>query len=180
MQLIALAAKSALAVMLLAAGGAKLADLDGFAGTVRLFLPGWLPRRIRERAALGVALIELASGGVSLSAPALRPVNLVVFALGCAFVAVSAAGYAFHRGRSCRCFGALSRRKFDLPSIARSGAVAALGAIALTHVSPASTRVGVVVQVLLVLAAALLAAASFTAARALAVSRDAQPRLAPR
>lgn len=180
MSLVALAAKSALAVMLLVAGGAKLADLDSFAGTVRLFTPRWLARPIRERAALGVALIELASGAVSLAAPALWAVNLVVLALGGAFVAVSIAGYAFHRGRTCRCFGGLSRRKFDLAAIGRAVVVAAAGALALAHVPAADTRVGPAVHVLLAVAAALLAAAAFTAARALAVSRDAQPRLAPR
>src|SRR5208282_5782561 len=34
-----LAAKAAVAVVLLASGGAKLADLTGFAGTIRLFTP---------------------------------------------------------------------------------------------------------------------------------------------
>jgi hypothetical protein len=39
MSVIVLAAKAAVAVLLLMAGGAKLADLAGFASTVRLFLP---------------------------------------------------------------------------------------------------------------------------------------------
>jgi hypothetical protein len=180
MQLIALGAKAALAVMLLVAGGAKLADLDSFAGTARLFLPRRLPHRTQRWAALGVALAELATGGVSLSAPALRPVNLVVLGLGCAFVAVSAAGYVFYRGRACRCFGGLSRKTFDRPAILRAAAVVAVAVLALGHVPAAATRVGAVSEVLLGLAAALVAAAAFTAARALAVSRDAQPRLAPR
>ena len=34
-----LSSKAVIAVLLLAAGGAKLADLSGFASTVRLFVP---------------------------------------------------------------------------------------------------------------------------------------------
>ncbi len=37
---VALACKAVVAVLLVAAGGAKLADLPGFAASVRLFLPG--------------------------------------------------------------------------------------------------------------------------------------------
>lgn len=179
MPMIALAAKSALAVMLLVAGGAKLADLDGFAGTVRLFIPRRGPRWIREQAAPGVAVTELVAGAVSLSAPGLHWVNLAVFALGIVFVAISAIGYARYRGRSCRCFGALSRRKFDWPGIFRSIAIAAVAAVGTAHIPPGSVRISVITQILLLAVAALLAAVAFTAARALAVSRDAQPRLAP-
>lgn len=179
MDVLVLGAKSLLAVMLLVAGGAKLADLTGFAGSVRLFIPRRIPGEVREGMALGVALTELLIGAVSLSSPTIRWLNPVVFALGCVFVAVSGLGYAFHRGRSCRCFGALSRRKFDVAGILRSTAIAALAAVAMLNVRPGSIQVGATARILLLAAAALLAAASFTAARALAVSRDAQPRLAP-
>jgi hypothetical protein len=179
MDVLVLAAKSALAVMLLAAGGAKLADLDAFAGTVRLFIPRRIPSQIREDMAVGVALAELLIGALSLAIPTIRWLNPVVFALGCIFVAVSGIGYAFHRGRSCRCFGGLSRRKFDVPGIIRSVAIAALAAVAMLNVRPLAIHIDTAARILLLAAAALLAAASFTAAKALAVSRDAQPRLAP-
>jgi hypothetical protein len=181
----ALGAKAALAVMLLIAGGAKLADLAGFAASVRLFAPRRLARSApsaaaARRVALAVALGELALGGASLSSPELGWLNPVVLAVGCAFVAVSGTGYAFHRGRSCRCFGALSQRRFDLAGVGRAVAVAALAAVATTAVPPpSSVRLGLADRGLLLAATCLLAFVAFTAARALAASRDALPGMVP-
>jgi hypothetical protein len=173
-----LGAKAMLAVMLLVAGGAKLADRAGFAAAVRLFAP----RRVAgsaaalpllRRAALAVALAELALGTVSLTTPALGWVNPVVLAVGCAFVLVSVAGYIFHRGRSCRCFGALSQRRFDLAGIGRAAMIAAVAGLA-TAVVPAgsSVRLGLGGRALLLGGACLIAGVAWTAARALAASRD--------
>ena len=115
-----LACKTAIAVLLVAAGGAKLADRRGFAASVRLFLPGPAAPRLHRAVALGIAGGEIAVGAASLSSPRARWLNLVVLAICCGFVAVSAAGYRWHRGRSCRCFGALSRRRFNLAGLGRS------------------------------------------------------------
>jgi hypothetical protein len=180
---VVLGAKAVLAVMLLVAGGAKLAGLDGFAASVRLFLPRPLARPGRRGAryglarwiALAVAIGEFALGGASLTSPALGWVNPVVLAVCCAFVAVSAAGYAFHRGRSCRCFGALSQRRFDLAGIGRAVAVAAAAGLATVGVPASSVRLGPGDRGLLLAASFLLAFVAFSAARALAASRDAQP-----
>jgi hypothetical protein len=169
-----LGAKAALAVMLLVAGGAKLADLAGFAASIRLFAPR-LPPPVPRGVALAVALGELALGTASLTSPALRWLNPVVLAVGCAFVVISGAGYAFHRGRSCRCFGALSRRRFDLAGLGRAVAVAALAGLATAAVSPSSVRLGLADRWLLAGASCLLAFVAFVAARALAISRAAQP-----
>jgi hypothetical protein len=162
-------AKAGLAVLLLVAGAAKLAGLDGFAATVRLFVPAglrrrprWLPRLI----ALTVALGELGLGGASLAAPAAGWLNLAVLAAGGGFVVVSVIGYARHRGRSCRCFGALSRRRFDRAGIGRALIIAAVAAVPLAGL-PASA-----VRGLLLAAAFVLAAGAFTAARVLAASPD--------
>jgi hypothetical protein len=178
-----LGAKAALAVMLLVAGGAKLADLASFAAAVRLFTPRlFTPRRLAgsasappvlRAAALSIALGELALGGASLTSPALGWLNPAVLVVGCGFVAVSGYGYAFHRGRSCRCFGALSQRRFDPAGIGRAAAVAVLAAVACGGVSPSAVRLGLADRGLLVAAACLLACIAFTAARALAASRDA-------
>jgi len=173
-----LGAKAVLAVLLLVAGGAKLADLAGFAASVRLFTP----RRVAtsassgpllRRVALAVALGELALGAASLTSPALGWLNPVVLAVGCAFVAVSGAGYAFHRGRSCRCFGALSQRRFDRAGLARAVVVAALAGVALAAVPPSSIRLGLADRGLLLAASCLLTFVAFTAARVLAASRAA-------
>jgi hypothetical protein len=178
MDVLVLGAKSALAVLLVVAAGAKLADLPGFASAVRLFVPRPAPWPILRAAALGIALAEFALGAASLSSPAAGWLNPVVWAVGCAFIAVSGAGYAFHRGRSCRCFGALSQRRFDAAGIARSILIAAVAAVAMAPVQPSSVRLTATARFLLLAAAALLAFAALTAARVLAMSRETQPRLA--
>ena len=183
-----LGAKALLAVMLLVAGGAKLADPDSFAVSVRLFLPrrhrsgspseaaGLLTSQASaRRIAWAVALAELGLGGASLAAPASWPLNLAVLAAACCFAAVSGIGFAFHRGRSCRCFGALSGRKFDLAGLARAGAVAALAGGAAVPVTPAAVALTPAGHGLLLAGSAFIAFIAFTAARSLAVSRDALP-----
>jgi hypothetical protein len=182
-----LGAKALLAVMLLVAGGAKLADLDSFAVSVRLFLP----RRHRtgsptagglltspasaRRIAWAVALAELGLGGASLAVPAIRALNLAVLATACCFAAVSGIGFAFHRGRSCRCFGALSGRRFDLAGLARAAAVAALAGLATAPAAPAAVILTPAGHGLLLAGSALVGFVAFTAARSLAASRDALP-----
>jgi hypothetical protein len=189
-------AKAGLAVLLLVAGAAKLAGLDGFAATVRLFVPAglrrrprWLPRLI----ALTVALGELGLGGASLAAPAAGWLNLAVLAAGGGFVVVSVIGYARHRGRSCRCFGALSQRRFDLAGLARSAAVLALAGLATAGSATAGRATagrGAAVplsdlalspadRALLLAGSALIVFVAFTAARSLAASRDATPGMVP-
>ena len=170
MDILILGARSALAVRLLVAAGAKLSDPAGFAAAVRLFLPLRLPRRLVLGCALGIALAELVLGTASLSSPAVVWLNPVIFALACAFVAVSAAGFAFHRGRACKCFGTLSHRNFDAWSVLRSVGIAALAAVGMWGVHPASVQVGPLQRLLLFTAALLLALVASTAARSLAVA----------
>jgi hypothetical protein len=182
-----LGAKALLAVMLLVAGAAKLADLDSFASAVRLFLPRrrrpgapGRPGRLTSpasarRIARALAVTELALGGASLALPAIWPLNLAVLGAAGCFAAVSGLGFAFHRGRSCRCFGSLSRRRFDRAGLARAGAVAAVAGLATAPVTPAAVAVTLAGHGLLLAGAALIAFVAFTAARSLAASRDALP-----
>lgn len=177
-----LGAKAVLAVMLLVAGGAKLADLAGFAAALRLFTPRRVAgsaaaQPLLRRLALSVALGELALGTVSLTCPAVAWVNPVVLAAGCAFVLVSVAGYAFHRGRSCRCFGALSQRRFDRAGIGRAVLIAALAALAMAGVPAPAVRLSLSDRLLLLAGACLIAFVACTAARALAASRAALPEV---
>jgi hypothetical protein len=176
MDVLVLAAKTALAVMLIVAGGAKLADLTGFAAVVRLFVPMRALGPAYQYVAAAVAVGEIILGCASLSLPAVKWINLAVLAAGSAFVLVSVIGFARHRGKSCRCFGALSRRRFDVSSILRSSLIAALAAVGTVGVSPSTVRLGITAQVLLLAAAMLLLAVSFTAAKALAAIPEAQPR----
>lgn len=176
------AARAGLAVMLLIAGGAKVADLDGFAAAVRLFAPrrAAASSAIARRAALAVAASELGLGGVSLAWPEARWLNLAVLAACGGFVAVAGAGYAFHRGRSCRCFGPLSRRRFDRAGLARSVAVAAVAGFAAAGqaraaVPSSAVALSPVGRLLLAAGAALVAIVARAAARSLAASRAALP-----
>ncbi|MGH3275703.1 MAG: hypothetical protein ACRDNZ_15435, partial [Streptosporangiaceae bacterium] len=113
--------------------------------------------------------------------PAIGSLNLAVLVVSCCFAMASGVGLAFHRGRSCQCFGALSRQRFDLAGLARSVTVAALAGLAATAVPvPASAvALGLTGRGLLLAGSALIAFVAFTAARSLAVSRDALPGMVP-
>jgi hypothetical protein len=169
---IVLAAKAAIAVLLLASGAAKLADVAGFAATITLFVPAWAVARLSRAlpaAAITVAAAEVVAGGVSLCWPDLGWVNLAVLTLACGLAAAAGLGYARHRDRPCRCFGALSRRGFSARTMLQALVVLAVAALACQRVHPAAQlRLGAGMHVLLLAAAGLLAAAAGTAAKALA------------
>jgi hypothetical protein len=178
MYVITLAAKLALAMMLIAAGSAKLAAIGEFATTVRLFLPRGpapAPRAVpMSRAVAGlIAAGELAVGCASLAAPRAGWLNWVVLGIGVAFIAISATGYARYRNRSCNCFGGLSRRKFDRRGVARSLAIAAAGVVATSPVPAAALRLSPADAFLLLAAAALASCATFAAAKAVAAASSA-------
>lgn len=176
MDVLILGAKSVVAVMLLIAGGAKLADVAGFAATIRLFLPWQPPRAVVRGLAVSVAAAEFLLGAASLSSPSARWLNPVIFAVTLLFVAIAAVGYAFYRGRSCRCFGALSQRKFDALGVLRGGAIAAVAAVAMSGVPSAAVQVGATERALLAVAAMLLALAALAAARSLGTSHRTESR----
>ena len=175
MDVLVLCAKTAVACLLIVAGGAKLSDPASFASTVRPFIPLRVAWRLLWAIAVGVSLAELAVGLASLTLPAVTALNIVVLAVACAFVAVSALGYAFHRGRSCRCFGALFQRKFTAAGVLRSAFIATIAALALGHAGATALRLDVTARVLLFAAAGLLALVAFTAARARGPGREPEP-----
>jgi hypothetical protein len=166
MDVLVLCAKTAVACLLIVAGGAKLSDPASFASTVRLFIPRRVAWPLLPAIAVGISLGELAVGLASLTFPAIAALDTLVFAIACAFVAVSALGYAFHRGRSCTCFGALSQRTFDAAGVLRSAVIAGIAAVGLAHVGAAAFQLDATARVLLFAAAGLLAVVAFTAARA--------------
>lgn len=159
MGVVALGCKAAVAVLLVAAGGAKLADLAGFAATVRQFVPG--PAR---PLAIAIATAEIGLGAASLSSPRVRWLNLAVLALSAAFVAVAWHGYRWHRGRPCRCFGALSARGFTLAAVGRACLIAGAAAVAMIPAAPALTRLGDPGRLGLLAGALLVALAARSAA----------------
>lgn len=170
MDAFALAAKALMAVMLAVAGGAKLADLDGFAGAVRLFVPRVASDRVRW-IAVAAATSELAVGVASLSWPTAGWLNPVVLALSCGFLAVSVHGYLFNRGRPCRCFGALSRRTFDVAGVLRNMAIVVVALVSLHKVRAALINVGVAQSILLLIMGLLISLAAFTAAHSINTGR---------
>jgi hypothetical protein len=175
---VVLAGKAVVAVLLVAAGGAKLADLPGFAASVRLFVPDPGGPRLGRCVALGIAAGEVTAGAASLSSPRASWLNLVVLAICCGFVAVAAAGYRWHRGRSCRCFGALSRRRFNLAGLGRSVLIALGAGVATAPVRAAAIQLSPADRIGLLAGALLVAGAAFSAAAAIGAGRgasDAQP-----
>ena len=170
MSVIVLAAKAAVAVLLLASGGAKLPDLSGFAATIGLFAPARAPARAlaaARHAAVAIAAAEMVTGAVSLCWPAIAWVNPVVLALSCSFVLVAGVGYARHRGRPCHCFGALSKRGFGLPSLVRALVIMAAAAVACAGVRPApQLHFALAFHLLLLAGAVVMAAAAAAAAQA--------------
>jgi hypothetical protein len=167
-----LAAKAAVAVVLLASGGAKLADLAGFASTIRLFTPARaLPLTLA--AAVAISAAEVLSGAVSLCWPGLGWVNFAVLGLSGGFAIVAAVGYARHRGRPCQCFGALSRSGFGLPSLLRALAITAAATVACVPARPApQLHFAIAFHLLLLAGAVLMAAAAAAAAKALLAQPD--------
>ena len=170
MTALVLAAKAALAVLLLAAGGGKLADPGGFADAIRLFVP--TPAQARAPAlvpgaAAAIIAAELAAGTISLCWPSAAWAGLAVLALACGFTVVAGIGHARYRGRPCRCFGALTRRSFGVRSLLQSVVILAAAVLAIRPVGQAQVTLALTAHVLLLAAAALMALAAYTAARAL-------------
>lgn len=166
LQLGVLACKASIAVLLLAAGGAKVADLAGFAAAVRLFVPG----RARALAAV-IAAGEAVAGAASLSLPAAGWLNPAVLAICCCFVVVSAVGYARYPGRACRCFGALSRRGFTPAGIGRAVALTLAAVAATASLPQAAITLGVLARLGLLGGGALVAIGAFSAAAAAGAKR---------
>jgi hypothetical protein len=170
MTALVLAVKAGLAVLLLAAGGAKLADLDGFGTAIGIFLPGHVPAGIAGRvktAAAAVAVTEVAAGAISLGWPAARWANVLVLVLACGFTVVAAVGYGRHRGRPCRCFGALTRRGFSRRTLLQAVLITVAAVVAASGVHSAAVSLGLAAHLLLLAAAGLMALAAATAARAM-------------
>lgn len=170
MTIVVLGCKAVIAVLLVAAGGAKLADLAGFTGSVRLFAPRRASARLLRATALSISLGEIGAGAASLSSPQVRWLNLVAAGFCCGFAAVWVAGYAWHRDRPCRCFGALSRRSFNLAGIGRTMVLALGAAVATVPVRQSLVAVTPAGRLALLAGSAVIAVAAFSAAAAAGVA----------
>ena len=176
MDVVILGAKAAIAVTFLIAGSAKLADISGFTATMRLFLPWPVSRLAIRCSAVGIALSELLLGSFSLSSPSARWLNPMIFAATLLFVGVALLGYALHRGRSCRCFGALSERKFDALGIIRNVTIAVVAAAAMLSVPSPAINIDAPERVALAIGAMMVGLAAFTATRSIAATHTTESR----
>jgi uncharacterized membrane protein YphA (DoxX/SURF4 family) len=169
------AVQATVGLVLLGAGGAKLADLSGFAVTLGRL---GLPQRWGEPAARGVAAAEVSLGALSLANVAPRIVSVVVFAFTLGFVAVTAYAARWRPQLRCRCFGALAETRFGPVSVLRSVLLAAAGGLVVAGVTPGRGVVyGVTATVLLLAVAAVFAAGCAAAANAVdLVRKGAQSR----
>jgi len=167
MNTVAFIAKTILAVILLTAGGSKVASLRGFGVVIRLFLPQRLRHLAATPLALAVVATELALGGASFVIPSLRLLNWLVLGICGSFLAISSVGYAYQRDVKCQCFGALSRRRFDGIGVARSAGLVGLALVAALNVRPVDMQLSVSSQVLLAFCVCLVTGAAFVAARVL-------------
>lgn len=174
LQLAVLGCKASIAVLLLAAGGAKLADRAGFAATVRLFVPGRLLRAqgISSVLAWMIAAGEMLTGVVSLSLPAVGWLNPAVLAICCCFLVVWTVGYARHPDRPCRCLGALSQRGFTLAGIGRAAGLTLAATAATASVPQVATQLSVLTRLGLLAGGVLVATAAFSAAAAAGAKRE--------
>jgi hypothetical protein len=177
---VVLAAKAAVAVLLLASGGAKLPDLPGFAATIGLFAPAraraWV--LAAHHAAVAIAAAELVTGAVSLCWPGIAWVSPVVLALSCSFVLVAGVGYVRHRGRPCHCFGSIAKGAFGLSSLLRALVIMVAAAAACAGVRPAPMLHFALAYHLLLLAAAVLMATTAAAAARALLTQSASTRAA--
>jgi uncharacterized membrane protein YphA (DoxX/SURF4 family) len=125
-----LCVRGGLAVILIAAGAAKLASLTDFSSTLAQLSgisisTGRRVALIRSAAKL-LAAGELASGLASLTGAIPRAIDAAVVALTLAFAIVAVYGFRTHSMLECRCFGSLTASRFGRGGVAR--AVALLGA----------------------------------------------------
>ena len=161
--------QAGVALVVLSAGSAKLADVRGFATTVSTL---GVPRAWSARTARGVALAEIGVGALALAGIAGRVVGVLLLALTVGFVAVTIFALRWRPQARCRCFGALSESRFGPISLVRSVLLAAAAAVVVVggHGTTGLTY-GPLESVLLLAIAALFAVGCAAASTAVALMR---------
>lgn len=123
MEVTAFVLRGTLALTLLGAGGAKLADLPALAEMLATLVGAPRRSRLLRPSAVGVSLLELALGLALLSGLAVAAVDASVCTVAAAFTVVVAVGLRRAPGARCRCFGSLSHGRFDSGGLYRAAAV---------------------------------------------------------
>ncbi|HEV7235391.1 MAG TPA: MauE/DoxX family redox-associated membrane protein [Ktedonobacteraceae bacterium] len=120
LQVIVLLIRALLAVVLVAAGAAKLADTRSFAATLRgLKVPlgrGFLLRGL----ALGLPLVEVGAGIAVVTGFWSTIINGIVLVLMGSFSIVVVIALSMKLNVACRCFGTLSDSQFSPKGLVRS------------------------------------------------------------
>ncbi len=123
-----LVARDALAAVLVIAGSAKLADLNGFEQTLAgLFDLSLIQSRLL---ALLVPLFEIALG-IAITMAMSRAVDAAALAIFVVFAASSAWALWRRPSLACRCFGSLSNSQFTTSGLIRGSLLVATAALAL-------------------------------------------------
>jgi hypothetical protein len=122
--------RSALAAILVVAGAAKASGLDSFAHTLRAVKFG--PAEPSVAVAAIIALGEISLGFALVASTPNLVVDILVALLMAAFVVVGVRGARLDHPVACRCFGALTERRFGNAAIAQASVLLVLALTAVT------------------------------------------------
>jgi DoxX len=158
-------ARALLAVVIVVAGAAKLADTPGFQQTLRgLGAPGGLVRTL----SLSIPSLELGVGLLMLTGAWTSIADALLLALTSGFLVTSSVAVLRRVEVECRCFGQLGRSTFHLGTVRRAGGLFALSiAVVVGDAVTEKTAAPSVSTALVVLAGVAFAAACAQATRAL-------------
>jgi hypothetical protein len=156
--LIVLAARDALGLALLLAGGAKLADITAFRATlVALGLGRMRPERASRILAVILPTWEIGLGAATLAGLSAQHADIAVWATFTTFFLVVAFAARRRPGLSCRCFGAFGASVFDRKAVRRSGGLMGVATLTLFGGYVTSTSYsGSVPAIVLVVAGSLM------------------------
>lgn len=171
LQIAVLLLRAFLAIILLAAGAAKLADMRNFSTTlIGLGIPAWRPLLIRG-IALSVPLVEVVLGMAIVSNLWPTIVDSAVLVLMSSFSIVVIVALRKKLQVTCRCFGALSDSQFSSKGLLRSVGLtaAALAVMWGDRAVSLQQNASPGMIALLIVGFLLFALASMQAARTLAV-----------
>ncbi len=177
LQVFVLLMRTSLAVMLVAAGAAKLADTRSFALTLLgLGMPA-RQRLLTQAVACAVPLLEVGLGLAIVSGLWPLLVNGAVLVLMCCFSAVVL--IALHRklNVACRCFGTLSDSQFSNKGLAHSLLLTILAAVVFWSGKTYAAELSVLPGISLLLVAGFLvfALAAAQAAKTIAIMKESTP-----
>lgn len=164
------ASRDSIGALLVCSGGAKLADVAGFARTLTGLR---FPSQFAGFGAKAVASSELVLGSCVLAGLAPRVVNWLLFAAMTVMLAVASLAARWRPGVECRCFGALSESRFTRTSVIRAGILGLIaGMVAIgAEFGGNQTTSSVATTAVVLLFAGLLGLASLAAAQAMQVIR---------